>query len=126
MNYTTLGNSITMNEKNGDPTWSAFDITDLVTQRQESGQAWLPFLNLSTMTVGVYALPEGGVDHQEPHERDELYYIVTGKAMLQVEGDDMAVEPGSLVYVKARVDHRFHSITEDLEVLVFFSTAEPS
>jgi hypothetical protein len=28
-----------------------------------------------------------------------------------------------VLYVKAGVDHRFHSITEDLSVLVLFSSA---
>ncbi|HEX9132852.1 MAG TPA: hypothetical protein VF844_11230 [Ktedonobacteraceae bacterium] len=31
---------------------------------------------------------------------------------------------GTLVYVKANVEHRFHTITEDLRVLVFFAPAE--
>jgi len=35
------------------------------------------------------------------------------------------VQPGSVIYVKAGVSHRFHSIKEELNVLVFFSTAAP-
>ncbi|HSG39002.1 MAG TPA: cupin domain-containing protein, partial [Thermoanaerobaculia bacterium] len=35
--------------------------------------------------------------------------------------EDMAVGPGSVLFVAARVEHRFHSIAEDLEVLVFFA-----
>jgi quercetin dioxygenase-like cupin family protein len=33
------------------------------------------------------------------------------------------VSPGSVLFVRAGIDHRFHSITEDLEILVFFSSA---
>jgi mannose-6-phosphate isomerase-like protein (cupin superfamily) len=33
----------------------------------------------------------------------------------------MAVKAGAVLYVAAHVEHRFHSIEEDLEVLVFFS-----
>jgi mannose-6-phosphate isomerase-like protein (cupin superfamily) len=39
---------------------------------------------------------------------------------------DQPVEPGSLVFVAAHVPHRFHSMTEDLTVLVLFSPAEYS
>jgi len=35
-----------------------------------------------------------------------------------------AVEPGTLHFVTARAEHRFHSITEDLALLVFFAPAE--
>jgi quercetin dioxygenase-like cupin family protein len=34
------------------------------------------------------------------------------------------VSEGSVVFVAAEVEHRFHSITEDLVVLVFFAPAE--
>jgi mannose-6-phosphate isomerase-like protein (cupin superfamily) len=38
--------------------------------------------------------------------------------------EDVAVSAGSLVYVAARVPHRFHAIDEDLTVLVLFAPAE--
>ncbi len=108
-----------------DPEWAAFELPDVMAQHVQAGQPWLPFLTVSTMTVGVYVLPEAGVDPQEPHERDELYYVVSGKAKLSVESDSMGVGPGSTVYVKAHADHRFYDIEEELKVLVFFSTAQP-
>ena len=40
--------------------------------------------------------------------------------------EDLAVRPGHLLTVPARVEHRFHSITEDLLLLVFFAPAEGS
>jgi mannose-6-phosphate isomerase-like protein (cupin superfamily) len=38
-----------------------------------------------------------------------------------VADEDGPVRAGSVVYVAAGVDHRFHSIEEDLEVLVFWA-----
>ena len=38
-----------------------------------------------------------------------------------VAGEEMAVGAGTMLYVAAHVEHRFHSIEEDLEVLVFFA-----
>ena len=68
-------------------------------------------------------LPTGGQDRQSPHGRDEVYYVVAGRAVLEVDGDRQSVKAGSVVYVKADVDHRFVEIEEDLEVLVFFAAA---
>ena len=38
--------------------------------------------------------------------------------------EDFAVEPGHLFTVPARVEHGFHSITDDLLLLVFFAPPE--
>jgi mannose-6-phosphate isomerase-like protein (cupin superfamily) len=38
-----------------------------------------------------------------------------------VGDEDRPVKPGSLVFVAAHVEHRFHSITEDLRVLIFWA-----
>ena len=40
--------------------------------------------------------------------------------------EDFAVAPGHLLTVPAKVEHRFHSIEQDLLLLVFFAPAEGS
>jgi len=76
------------------------------------------------MSAGLYQLAAGTTDPQQPHTEDELYYIVQGRAQITVDGENIAVEPGSLIFVAANIEHRFHTITEDLTVLVFFAPAE--
>ena len=49
-----------------------------------------------------------------------------GRANIQVAEEDLAVQAGSVVYVAKNVEHRFHSIEEDLTLLVFFAPAEYS
>ena len=39
----------------------------------------------------------------------------------RIGGRDRAVSPGSVLFVGAGVEHRFHSIEEDLEILVVFA-----
>ena len=63
----------------------------------------------------------GGDDPQRPHTEDEVYYIVRGRAQVRIGGRDRAVSPGSGLFVSAVVEHRSHSIEEDLEVLVVFA-----
>ena len=50
--------------------------------------------------------------------------MVEGNATVSVGGEERPVEPGSIVFVAARVEHRFHPIAEDLTLLVFFGPAE--
>jgi hypothetical protein len=52
--------------------------------------------------------------------------VLAGKAKLTAGGDTRAVAPGDAVFVAAGVEHRFHDIEEDLDVLVFFSAARPA
>jgi mannose-6-phosphate isomerase-like protein (cupin superfamily) len=41
--------------------------------------------------------------------------------MVVVRGRGAPVRPDSVVYVSAGVEHRFHSVEEDLHVLVFWA-----
>jgi mannose-6-phosphate isomerase-like protein (cupin superfamily) len=102
----------------------AFEIADLVAARSASGEAWIEFLRVPALSMGVYALATGADDSQTPHGEDEVYYVVSGRGVLRVEDVDQPVQAGTVVFVEANVDHRFHSITEDLTTLVFFAPAE--
>lgn len=104
-----------------DPKQSAFDLSEIEQRRRAGGDPWLEFLKVSSLRVGLYVLAAGSVDTQTPHEEDEVYHVIRGRGRFVADGDDMAVGPGSVLFVAARVEHRFHSIEEDLEVLVFFA-----
>lgn len=103
---------------------TAFEISDLISERANSGKRYLEFLRVPTMSLGVYTLPAGDVDPQSPHTEDEAYYILSGRGQIFVGGEDRPVQPGSVVFVAAGVEHRFHSIAEELQILVFFAPAE--
>ncbi len=105
--------------------WQAFELEDLLTQNAEQAGPYLPFLNTPTLRTGLYELPAGGTDRQQPHDKDEVYYIISGQAQFTAEDDTLDVKPGLVLFVAADVDHRFFDIQEDLQVLVFFSEADP-
>ena len=98
-----------------------FEIADLLSRREESGQLYLEFFEAPAMSVGVYELAAGSVDPQQPHTEDEVYYVVGGRGQVQIDGDDSEISPGSVIFVAAGVEHRFHSITDDLKLLVVFA-----
>ena len=103
---------------------SFFDLSQLQQQQAASGRRYLEFIRVPSMSAGVYVLPAGGNDPQSPHKEDEMYYVVRGRARMTVAGEEQAIEPGSVIFVGANVDHRFHDIQEELVVLVFFAPVE--
>ncbi len=72
------------------------------------------------LEVGVYVLVAPEPDRQQPHEDDELYVVLEGSGVLEVEGVETPVREGSAVFVEAGADHRFTGY-EGLSVLVIFS-----
>jgi mannose-6-phosphate isomerase-like protein (cupin superfamily) len=102
----------------------AFEIGKLFEKRGETDRPWLQFLRSPALYCGVYVLAAGSEDKQKPHSEDEVYYVESGRATIRVDGVDRAVGPGSIVYVKAHAEHRFHGIEEESRLLVFFSTAK--
>ena len=104
----------------------AFELAQLAAERKEKGQLYHEFLRVPALSMGLYELAAGSTDPQLPHTEDEVYYVARGRGFIRVGEEDRAVEAGSIVYVKANVEHRFHSISEDLAILVFFAPAEYS
>jgi mannose-6-phosphate isomerase-like protein (cupin superfamily) len=76
-----------------------------------------------SLSLTVARWPAGSVDDQQPHTEDEVYYVAAGRARLTVNGETIPVGTGTVAFVATGVDHRFTDITEDLEVLVFWSPA---
>ena len=101
-----------------------FHIDNLSRQRAEKNKLYLEFFRVPAMSAGVYVLPKGGADPQKPHREDEMYYIVRGRSRMQIGREHAEVQPGSVIFVEAGLEHRFYDIREELEVLVFFAPAE--
>ncbi len=104
----------------------AFELSQLISRRADANKLYLEFLKVPDLSMGLYVLPAGGVDPQSPHTEDEVYYVVSGQAKIKVADEDQNVRAGSIVYVAKNVEHRFHSIEEELTVIVFFAPAEYS
>ncbi|MBW1601734.1 cupin domain-containing protein [Streptomyces sp. JJ66] len=102
----------------------AFRLDELEAERAAHNGAYLQFLRERNMSVGLYALDAGEQDPQKPHRQDEVYFVVSGRAVLTVGEETTTVGRGSVVYVPANVPHRFHHISEDLRVMVVFSPPE--
>ena len=93
-------------------------------QVRAEGNAYAEFVRTRDLSAGVYRLQAGGTDGQQPHNEDELYYVISGRARFQGGNLDLPVGPGAVLFVPAKETHRFYEIAEDLEVLVVFGPAE--
>ncbi len=102
----------------------AWELEELREAHARAGRLYHEFARVPSLSLGLYRLPAGGEDPQSPHAEDEVYHVLSGRATLRVDDEDRPVLAGTTVYVAARVPHRFHSIEEDLEVLVLFAPAE--
>lgn len=70
------------------------------------------------MSVEYYA--PVNVDHQQPHEQDELYIITSGSGHFVREGQKSSFKKGDVIFVPAGMDHRFEDFTDDFATWVIF------
>ena len=98
--------------------YQSFELDDLQADRSRS---YAEFLRRPGISMGIYHLPVGGRDPQHPHSADEVYVVLAGRAVLEVEGERLDVQRGRVVSVDVGADHRFVDITDDLSVLVVFA-----
>ena len=99
-------------------------VGELTVRQEKTGESYLEFLRTASLSAGLYALPAGTADPQQPHAEEELYVVVGGRAVLRTEDEAHPVEPGSVLHVPAGAPHRFTDITDDLYTLVVFAPPE--
>jgi mannose-6-phosphate isomerase-like protein (cupin superfamily) len=75
-------------------------------------------LRRGTLELGYYTPVE--VDHQQPHDQDEVYVIVSGSGRFLNDGIEHDFAPGDALFVPAGVEHRFVVFSEDTEMWVVF------
>jgi mannose-6-phosphate isomerase-like protein (cupin superfamily) len=97
----------------------AFEFAAVRQRLIEAGGGYEVVHESAGLELGVYVLVAPEPDRQQPHEDDEIYVVLEGTGVLQVEGEEVPVREGSAVFVEAGADHRF-SAYEHLSVLVIF------
>jgi mannose-6-phosphate isomerase-like protein (cupin superfamily) len=74
------------------------------------------------MSLGLYA--PRGADTQRPHDRDELYIVVSGSGVFMKNGERQAFKASDVIFVEAGAEHRFERFTDDFQTWVVFWGAE--
>lgn len=111
----------------GNARFQAVDLDDITARAKASAEGYAgAVIRSDLLSVGLYTLPAGAADDQQPHAEDEVYYTVRGRATIRVGDEHHPVKPGSVLFVPAGAYHYFHDITEELVLLVFWAPPERS
>lgn len=104
---------------------ASFTLEQVSGQRAAEGRAWLEFLDRPALSMGIYHVAAGTNDREthDPHDRDEVYVGISGRGRLVADGQVFEISEGTIVYVKAGVEHHFFDVEEDLSLLVLFAGA---
>jgi len=105
----------------------AFDMSEIVEGHRENGELYHEFLRAERISVGLYVLAAGATDPQVPHTEDEIYYIVSGAATIEVDGENRPASAGSVIYpgqaiavptLVVRGEHEYEAIMSSCDELV--------
>ena len=101
------------------PVAEAFDVEGVRRRLADAGGGYEIVHGSPGLEIGVYVLVAPEPDRQQPHEDDEVYIVLEGTGVLEVEGTRLELREGNAAFVPAGADHRF-SAYEQLSVLVIF------
>ena len=97
----------------------AFGVGPVVEKLRAAGGGYEIVHESAGLELGVYVLVAPEPDGQQPHEDDEVYVVLEGSGVLDVEGEQVPVQEGAAVFVEAGNEHRFTGY-EQLALLVLF------
>ncbi len=98
-----------------------FNLQDYLEKINKTNSYFHTFINKDNLAVGVLSLKPDEEDKQEPHESDEIYFIISGNGYLKIKDKDFKVSKHKLFFVAKNVPHFFHGNTKELTVLYFFA-----
>jgi mannose-6-phosphate isomerase-like protein (cupin superfamily) len=98
----------------------AFDVDATRQSLVERGGGYEVVHTSPGLEIGVYVLVAPEPDRQQPHDEDEVYIVLEGSGVLDVEGIQTPLEEGMALFVPARAEHRFAAY-EHLALLVVFN-----
>ena len=82
------------------------------------GERFVEAFSHGSMTVEMYA--PSVRDPQLPHDRDEVYFVLSGSGNFIVAGERSRFAAGDALFVGAGVEHRFENFTTDFATWVVF------
>ena len=101
-----------------------FDLSTYLDKIKKSDNYFHTFINRDSLAAGVLVLQPGEQDTQEPHQSDEIYFIISGDGFLKIKNKDYKISKDKLFFVAKNVKHFFHGNTKELKVLYFFGGSD--
>lgn len=85
---------------------------------KKSSSSFKELFKHGSLSLEIYK-PEK-IDHQKPHDRDEVYIVISGEGEFYNEGQIVDFKQGDFLFVPAGAEHRFEKFTEDFATWVLF------
>ena len=94
------------------------DVLEAKENLESSNKIFDELFKHGTLSVEIYT-PKV-IDKQNPHDKDEIYVVISGKSDFYFEGETTEVKTGDFLFVPAGKEHRFVSFSEDFTTWAFF------
>lgn len=95
-----------------------FQIDESLSVLTKSGNLFAELFNDKNVTIEIYKPDQE--DFQAPHDRDELYMIISGCGDFRMNDEIVQFKAGDLLLAPQGVAHRFENFTEDFATWVIF------
>lgn len=86
--------------------------------RQEQDKKFTVLIKNGSMSIEYFA-PKN-IDTQQPHMQDEIYVIASGSSQFYRNGEVIDCNKGDVLFVPAKMEHRFMNFTNDFGTWVIF------
>jgi mannose-6-phosphate isomerase-like protein (cupin superfamily) len=93
-------------------------VKEAINKLEASGDRSIRLFSQGGLEVKVYSPIV--IDTQNPHDRDEIYLVISGHGRFFCSGTDQAFEAGDCLFVEAGAEHRFVDFSPDFVTWVFF------
>jgi len=97
-----------------------FDVSAVSARLQAANGGYEIVHESPGLELGVYVLVAPEPDRQQPHADDEVYLVLEGSGVLEIEGSAHPLAEGQAIFVSAGAEHRFTAY-ERLALLVAFT-----
>jgi mannose-6-phosphate isomerase-like protein (cupin superfamily) len=85
---------------------------------QDQQKLFVEVFQHGTLSVEMYKPKDK--DLQQPHDRDEVYIVLSGSGTFFLEGKTVIFQAGDFLFVPAGAEHRFVDFTDDFATWVLF------
>ncbi len=93
-------------------------IDDAINLLSKEANKFVEVIAHDEMSVEYFA-PEK-IDVQLPHKKDELYIIASGNSSFYRNGETIQCKQGDVIFVPAKMEHRFLNFSDDFATWVIF------
>ena len=76
------------------------ELGSLMSQLEHEGNYFLDFANLQHLQAGILRLEPQEEDMQEPHQFDEIYYVIRGDGFILINNKKYTIKDYSFMFLQ--------------------------